>query len=45
LGYLTKIDYTTNEVKFVLNKGGVIEKVTLNLEQNLQEKDKKLARK
>lgn len=45
LGYLTKIDYTTNEVKFVLNKGGVIEKVTLKLEQNLQEKDKKLARK
>lgn len=42
LGYLTKIDYNTNEVKFVLNKGGIIEKVTLIIEQNLLEKDKKL---
>lgn len=41
LGYLTKIDYNTNEVKFVLNKGGVIEKITLKLEQNLAENDKK----
>ena len=41
LGYLTKIDYSTNEVKFVLNKGGVIEKITLKLEQNLSENDKK----
>ena len=45
LGYLTKIDYTTNDVKFVLNKGGVIEKVTLKLEQNLSDKDKKLTSK
>lgn len=45
LGYLTKIDYTTNNVKFVLNKGGVIEKVTLKLEQNLSDKDKKLTSK
>ena len=45
LGYLTKIDYNTNEVKFVLNKGGVIEKITLKLEQNLSENDKKSKRK
>ena len=45
LGYLTKIDSTTNDVKFVLNKGGVIEKVTLTLEQNLSDKDKKLTSK
>ena len=42
LGYLTKIDYTTNEVKFVLNKGGVIEKVTLKLDSNNGENVKKL---
>lgn len=45
LGYLTKIDYTNNEVKFVLNKGGVIEKVTLKIEQNSKETDKKLTSK
>lgn len=45
LGYLTKIDYVKNEVKFVLNKGGVIEKVTLALEQKMQENDKKLTSK
>lgn len=45
LGYLTKIDYTNNEVKFVLNKGGIIEKVTLKLEQNSSEIDKKLTSK
>lgn len=45
LGYLTKIDFTTNEVKFVLNKGGVIEKITLKLEQNTSENDKKLTSK
>lgn len=42
LGYLTKIDYITNEVKFVLNKGGVIEKLTLKLEPKVGENDKKL---
>lgn len=43
LGYVTKIDYATNEVKFILNKGGVIEHVTLKLEQknNSNEKEKK----
>lgn len=45
LGYLTKIDYKENEVKFVLNKGGVIEKVTLKLEQNSSEKEQKLTSK
>jgi hypothetical protein len=40
LGYVTKIDYTTNEVKFILNKGGVIEDVTLKLEQKNEDKEK-----
>jgi len=31
LGYLTQIDYNSNQVHFVLNKGGIIEKVTLLL--------------
>lgn len=31
LGYLTQIDYNSNKVHFVLNKGGIIEKVTLLL--------------
>ena len=31
LGYLTQIDYNSNQVHFVLNKGGIIEKVTLAL--------------
>jgi hypothetical protein len=31
LGYLTQIDYNSNQVHFVLNKGGIIEKVTLSL--------------
>jgi hypothetical protein len=33
LGYLTNINYQTNEVNFVLNKGGIIETVTLKLEK------------
>lgn len=33
LGYLTKIDYDHNIVSFILNKGGIIEKVDLNLER------------
>lgn len=41
LGYLTKIDYTTNEVKFILNKGGVIEKITLKLEQQESKENEK----
>lgn len=31
LGYLTEIDYEKNIVHFILNKGGIIEKVTLDL--------------
>jgi hypothetical protein len=33
LGYLTEIDYANNEVHFILNKGGIIDKVTLQLEK------------
>lgn len=33
LGYLTKIDYDNNLVSFILNKGGVIERVDLFLEK------------
>ncbi|MCF8241666.1 MAG: hypothetical protein K9J16_09790 [Melioribacteraceae bacterium] len=32
LGYLTKINYEYNEVSFILNKGGLIERVTLTLD-------------
>ena len=32
LGYLTKIDYDHNTVSFILNKGGIIEKVDLSLD-------------
>jgi hypothetical protein len=32
LGYLTKINYDNNYVTFILNKGGIIEKVNLYLE-------------
>jgi len=32
MGYLTKIDYDKNTVNFILNKGGIIEKVQLALE-------------
>lgn len=39
LGYLTNINYQKNEVNFVLNKGGIIENVTLELE-----KEKKLSK-
>ncbi len=38
LGYLTEIDYDKNEVHFVLNKGGIIEKVTLELNKIDSEK-------
>ncbi len=34
LGYLTEIDFENDEVHFILNKGGIIEKVTLTLESN-----------
>lgn len=38
LGYLTNINYQTNEVNFVLNKGGIIETVTLTLDRKKVEK-------
>lgn len=41
LGYLTKIDYDHNKASFVLNKGGIIERVTLNLEKEVTNKIKK----
>lgn len=40
LGYLTNINYQSNEVRFVLNKGGIIENVSLKL-QKMQDKEKK----
>lgn len=33
LGYLTNINYQNNQVNFVLNKGGIIENITLKLEK------------
>jgi hypothetical protein len=33
LGYLTKIDYNNNTVGFILNKGGIIEKLALELDR------------
>jgi len=40
LGYLTKIDYAHNSVSFILNKGGIIDKVDLTL-QNEDDSNKK----
>lgn len=40
LGYLTKIDYETNQVTFILNKGGIIEKIFLKLEKEDNRKKK-----
>jgi hypothetical protein len=38
LGYLTKIDYDRQQCEFLLNKGGIIEKVTLKLKSaNIKE--------
>lgn len=33
LGYLTEINYETSNVHFILNKGGIIEKMTLQLDK------------
>lgn len=38
LGYLTKIDYDHNTVSFILNKGGIIEKVDLYLQPEIKKK-------
>jgi len=40
LGYLTKIDYKNNNVNFIINKGGIIENVSLSLEKEKQKKIK-----
>lgn len=36
LGYLTEINYEKNSVEFILNKGGIIEKVSLSLENSTE---------
>jgi hypothetical protein len=41
LGYLTKIDYQNSRVSFILNKGGIIEKVDLELDRTELIKNKK----
>ena len=40
LGYLTKIDYAHNSVSFILNKGGIIDKVNLTLQKDDSNKKK-----
>lgn len=40
MGYLTKIDYDNNKVNFIINKGGIIEKVSLSLEKEKQKEIK-----
>lgn len=40
LGYLTKIDYKNNSVTFILNKGGIIEKVNLEMQKEENRKRK-----
>jgi hypothetical protein len=39
LGYLTKIDYKNNSVKFILNKGGIVENISLELEREIRLKE------
>ncbi|MDP3831240.1 MAG: hypothetical protein Q8Q47_08215, partial [Ignavibacteriaceae bacterium] len=39
LGYLTKIDYKNNSVKFILNKGGIVENVSLELEREFRQNE------
>jgi hypothetical protein len=39
LGYLTKIDVNKNKVKFILNKGGIIETIELYLEKEIKNKE------
>lgn len=41
LGYLTKIDYERNIVSFILNKGGIIDKIDLQLVREEPKKNKK----
>ncbi|MDR3609731.1 MAG: hypothetical protein P4L27_04160 [Ignavibacteriaceae bacterium] len=39
LGYLTKIDYEHNTVGFILNKGGIIERVELGIDKEVNKKN------
>ena len=39
LGYLTKIDYEHNAVGFILNKGGIIERVQLGIDKEITKKN------
>lgn len=39
LGYLTEIDFDKSQVSFILNKGGIIEKITLDITKK-KEKEK-----
>ena len=39
LGYLTKIDYEHNSVTFILNKGGIIERVELGIDKEVNKKN------
>jgi hypothetical protein len=39
LGYLTKIDYEHNSVGFILNKGGIIERVELGVDKEVNKKN------
>lgn len=39
LGYLTKIDYEHNSVSFVLNKGGIIERVEIGIDKEVNKKN------
>jgi hypothetical protein len=41
LGYLTKIDYQNSRVSFILNKGGIIEKMDLELDRTELKKENK----
>jgi len=41
LGYLTKIDYDNKLVHFIINKGGIIDKVDLQLQKEEDNKNKK----
>ncbi|MFZ2325221.1 MAG: hypothetical protein WAV89_16180 [Ignavibacteriaceae bacterium] len=41
LGYLTKIDYQNSRVSFILNKGGIIEKLDLELDRTETKRETK----
>ncbi len=41
LGYLTSVDFDQGTVSFILNKGGIIEKITLEIEKEKTSRKKK----